>query len=253
MANYTDPSISVDFGQFLLQDSLLVPKSLLTYYPLLPLQDKDLILLLRLSNPLFRRGRMTLSEAAAALGVSENEARSLLSPLLAAQVLQPDADGTEFDCRPLFRFLQGCWLNERRCGEKETPGAASGDGLPDKERVLAMSRLYRRFEVELGHSLKYTENEQIRQWMEEDGLPAELIEEALRRAVLQDKATMSYINSILRDWQKKGYNTLEQVLELDTKPQKEKSGKMLSAEKKEEDIYWKQQLAAIEENSYRIR
>ena len=109
MANYADPSLSVGFGQFLLQDSLFVPKSLLTYYPLLPLQDKDLILLLRLSDPLFRRGRMTLAEAAAALGVSENEARSLLSPLLAAQVLQPDADGTEFDCRPLFVFLQGCW------------------------------------------------------------------------------------------------------------------------------------------------
>ena len=46
----------------------------------------------------------------------------------------------------------------------------------------------------------------------------ELIEEALKRAVLQEKRNFAYIKSILANWRQSGYNTLAQVQENDVKP-----------------------------------
>ena len=49
-------------------------------------------------------------------------------------------------------------------------------------------------------------------------MPPELIEEALKRAVLQEKRSFAYIKSILAKWREAGYATLEEVLKNDLKP-----------------------------------
>ena len=193
-----------------------------------------------------------MKEASTELGVSAEEVASLLQPLLAGGILGMDKSGRSYNANGLFRFLHECWLNEQRYslpGEQSGEQEASPGREWTKDYILTMSRLYRRFEAELGRSLKYSENEQIRQWLEDDGLPADLVEEALRRAVLRNKGTLAYINSILRDWEKKGFKTLEQVLELDVKPSKQR--KAAKQSDSDEDPEFLQQLAQIEADAFR--
>lgn len=55
----------------------------------------------------------------------------------------------------------------------------------------------------------------INEWIN-DGLPPEVINEALKEAVLENKINFKYINTILRRYVKAGIDTLEKV-ELDRK------------------------------------
>ena len=253
MTNTNDSFLSTGFAQFMLQDCLMIPKSLLENYRLLPMSEDELLLLLRLFGPLKRSGHITLKEAASELNLSTEETLLMLQSLVNCGALSLDRSGRSYNCSKLFRFLEECWLNEQR----NTPANTEQDEASplkrsqSKDYVLTMSRLYRRFEAELGRSLKYSENEQIRQWLEEDRLSVEMIEEALRRAVLQNKGTLAYINSILRDWSKKGYHSLEDVLELDTKPMKTKSGKNPAAFDEDDDEFLKQ-LAQIEADALKL-
>lgn len=59
------------------------------------------------------------------------------------------------------------------------------------------------------------EIEDINKWID-DGLPPEVINEALKEAVLENKINFKYINTILRRYVKSGIDTLEKV-ELDRK------------------------------------
>ena len=79
----------------------------------------------------------------------------------------------------------------------------------------ALSKRLARFEQELGRPLRYSESDRLRSWVEDEQTPPELIEEALKRAALRDKCSMSYIGSILKSWQKKHLTTLTMVLEQD--------------------------------------
>lgn len=253
MNNITDRYLSTSFAQFLFQDSLLIPHSLLENYQLLPMSDRELLLFLRLCGPLLRTGHIRLKEAAELLHVSTEEAAVSLQTLMDCGALGLDKSGSAYNCAPLFRFLHECWLDQQRSApaEERAEQPAPMQRNRAKDHVLCMGRLYRRFEAELGRSLKYSENEQIRQWLEEDALPADMIEEALRRAILQNKGTLAYINSILRDWSKKGYRSLEQVLELDTKPEKQKSGKPAQKHEREDQDFM-DQLAEIEAKAFKL-
>ena len=251
MTNTPDLFFSTSFAQFLLQDCVMIPKSLLNNYRLLPMGEAELLLFLRISGPLLKNGQITREEAAAELKLPVEEIDLLLQPLLACGALEIEQNSSIYHCNGLFRFLHECWLNEQRntsCGEEKA--VCPRQRMMAKDYVLTMSRLYRRFEAELGRSLKYSENEQIRQWLDEEGFSAEMIEEALKRAVLQNKGTLAYINSILRDWAQKGYCSLEQVLELDVKPTKHKTQRQ--ARERQEDDTFLEQLAQIEANAFKL-
>jgi len=71
--------------------------------------------------------------------------------------------------------------------------------------------LYSRFEKDFGRPLSPTECEQITKWQEAHD--PDVVMEALRRAVLNGKFNMRYIDSILLNWEKAGRRTLREVLE----------------------------------------
>lgn len=69
------------------------------------------------------------------------------------------------------------------------------------------------FEEEFGRPLSGLECEQIRQWLDRDGHPEWMINEALREAVLANKFSFKYIDRILFDWQR---NQIRTKAELET-------------------------------------
>src|SRR5690625_1312881 len=57
------------------------------------------------------------------------------------------------------------------------------------------------------------EIETINAWIDEDQLPPSLIKAGLRESVLMGKLNFKYIDRILRNWKKKGIQSVEQARE----------------------------------------
>ncbi len=78
----------------------------------------------------------------------------------------------------------------------------------DKEKVD--KNLYSIFESELGRTLSPLEYEKINEWSNE--ISSELIIEALKEAVFCGVNNFRYIETILSDWNKKGYKNKSDVI-----------------------------------------
>lgn len=72
-------------------------------------------------------------------------------------------------------------------------------------------------------NLSPIEQETIDYWLKD--YPHELILEAIKRAALSNKTTLRYVESILKDWQKKRITTLEEVERDDAAFNQKKGGK----------------------------
>ena len=70
------------------------------------------------------------------------------------------------------------------------------------------------FEENLGRPLSPIEYEKIKEW--EKDINRELIEYALKTAILNNKKSLNYIGAILRNWKTAGYKTKQDVID-DTK------------------------------------
>lgn len=70
--------------------------------------------------------------------------------------------------------------------------------------------IFEAFEVEFGRPLSPTECEYIKAWIE-DGFSEEILKEALKEAVYSGVPKLRYIDSIIYEWRKKGYKTVEDV------------------------------------------
>ncbi len=249
MANKT-PELTIAFSRRLLNDCLPVPATLLKHYRLWGLNEQELIILLRIIQPLISQGRVSAEAVAAEFSLTPADVPLLVQPFIDNLMLAPEGDGYNGD--GLMRDLFQLWLDEQsRANDQPKPGRAKAfrpGGLEDREQVRLLSRLYRRFEADLGRNLGQTENERLRSWLNDDQTPPDLIEEALKRAKLHNKANFAYIDSILNDWRAKGLTTLELVQQLDVKaeagPTKKSRAGTRRAEKGEFDFVFEDKVKA---------
>ena len=216
-----DSQTACEYAAYILHDARLLPVSLLRRYGELDMTEKELIRLLRLISCCYNGGYTTLSRAAEEFGVGEDEAAALLRPFLDRRLLECDAETGVVSCDGLRRELYLLWVNQSRDTAEPSSDLTGLTPLPEREEMRALAHLYRRFEQEMGRPLRYTESDRLRCWVEDEQEPPELIEEALKRAALRDKCTMSYIGSILKSWRAKGLTTLSMVLEQDRPEEKE--------------------------------
>ncbi|MGK0551479.1 DnaD domain protein [Enterococcus faecalis] len=86
-----------------------------------------------------------------------------------------------------------------------------------EQKVALMStehevkQLYQNFEKEFGRHLSPIEMEMIGQWLDTDHYHPEIIQLALREAVLNQAYSLKYIDRILLAWERKNITTKEQV------------------------------------------
>ena len=80
---------------------------------------------------------------------------------------------------------------------------------------MTKAELFDNLQQCLGRMVTPFEIEDINKWID-DGLSPEVINEAVKEAVLENKINFKYINTILRRYIKSGIDTLEKV-ELDRK------------------------------------
>ncbi|KFN91146.1 chromosome replication initiation protein [Tetragenococcus muriaticus PMC-11-5] len=82
------------------------------------------------------------------------------------------------------------------------------------------------FEKEFGRALSPIEYQRIGQWIEEDEYSPDLIQLALKEAVLNQAYSLNYIDRVLLSWERKNITTEQQVEE----EQKRRKRKMLNKE-----------------------
>lgn len=96
----------------------------------------------------------------------------------------------------------------------------------EKDYEQKVQSLYQMFEKEFGRALSPIEYQRIGQWIEEDEYNLDLIQLALKEAVLNQAYSLNYIDRVLLSWERKNITTGQQVEE----EQKRRKRKLLKKE-----------------------
>ncbi len=184
--------------QHIIQDQLQIPRTLLTKYTKLGLDETEVLLILQLIR--FFQGDNefpTPAELAEHLTINEKQCSNILRKLIQKGLLmieQKENDLAQiseaYSINPLLEKL----YKEKEAEDKNTTGT-----------------IFILFEQEFGRPLSPFEIEMINTWLDEDEIAPELIKAGLRESVLMGKLNFKYIDRILREWKKKGIHTVEQA------------------------------------------
>jgi len=198
-----------------------IPKYLLTHYKELGLTDREMMVLIQIlceaeSNPypsiITLAGRMTASSE----DIEEVVGRLVERKLLSIERYWNPIDqkwGNTYSFVKLIDELAELWaikrsqqLDEERTlkQSQSTPKVVSTPSNP------SMENLVHTFEQELGRLLTHLECENIDRWLSSH-FSEELIIEALRRGVSAGIRNFRYLDSILREWEKKGLRTRAEI------------------------------------------
>lgn len=80
-----------------------------------------------------------------------------------------------------------------------------------EKQHLSEQELFQLFEAEFGRPLSPIEMQTIGMWLDDDHYAIELIELALREAVLSQVYNLKYVDRILLNWERKNIRTKDQV------------------------------------------
>lgn len=186
----------------ILTDQCSVPNILLDSYKAMGLSADETLFLMVLLRLKSKRIVMNFKNIAKGSAYTEKEIMSFLAPLIDKGFLSLN-NGDEV-------VLDG--LIEKFIEAKEMNTIKEEQGLPkvrkNAKEDKSFSELYHCFEQEMGRPLSPMEGERISYWYKKLKLPAELIKEALQRAVLYGKFNLRYIDSILDSWSRQGIRSL---------------------------------------------
>ncbi|MDN6161831.1 MAG: DnaD domain-containing protein [Atopostipes sp.] len=183
-----------------------IPTLLLEHYRELGLTNDEFILILQLKSHIDRGNYFPdLNRVAEAMDITKNSAFKAVHQLIQKKLLsietRKDEDGITEDIYSLdFLWEKLIALMEQDEKEEEI-----------EEEEKESKNLYSIFESEFGRPLSPMEMETLVMWVEEDNFSKELIQLALREAVLSQVYSFKYIDRILLNWKKKNIRTKEQV------------------------------------------
>lgn len=183
-----------------------IPNTLLMYYRDLGLSSNDLVVLIQLMSLVEIGQRFPDSQLLAdRLDVSREEAYKAIHQLMTKRVItietSSDEEGKtqdEFSFDLLYDRL--IYLMDEVEKTRES-----------KQETLTSKDLYRLFEEEFGRGLSAMEIQTLEMWIKEDNYSAEIIQAALKEAVLSQVYSLKYIDRILLTWEKKNIRTKDQV------------------------------------------
>lgn len=193
--------IALDF----ISDTTAIPNVLLDHYQDFNLSEQEVVFLFRLLRLKNCHIPLTYEEIAARFSCSNENIQHVACLLVEKGFITVDSEGIAnmYGLYDKFKEVWG-WQRKRSLEQRERQEAAQVD-----EDVFA--KLYKAFEREMGRPLSVIEGEQIKDWFYQVALPADLIYEALKMAVLRGKYSFAYIDKIVMDWHRKQYKTLAEV------------------------------------------
>ncbi|QKY69184.1 DnaD domain-containing protein [Lentibacillus sp. CBA3610] len=186
--------------QDILLNQVQVPVQLLDKYAALGLKEQEVMVILQLLRFLQEKNDFpTPNDLASHLTISEKECANILRKLIQKNFLSIEQLKNEHNQITESYSLNPLW---EKLYTEEAETNSQDDGT-----------IFILFEQEFGRPLSPFEIEMINTWLDEDKLPPSLIKAALRESVLMGKLNFKYIDRILRDWKKKGINSVEQARE----------------------------------------
>ena len=198
-----------------------IPKYLLTHYTEIGLNDREMMVLIQIlceaeSNPYpsiaTLAGRMSASSA----DIEEVVGRLVERKLLTIERYWNPIDqkwGNTYSFVKLIDELAELWAIERSQQLDEERTLKQNQSSPQSITTPinpSMENLVHTFEQELGRLLTRLECENIDRWLSSH-FSEELIIEALRRGVSAGIRNFRYLDSILREWEKKGLRTRAEI------------------------------------------
>ncbi|MGI8315328.1 DnaD domain-containing protein [Halobacillus mangrovi] len=189
--------------QSILDNQVMVPKQLLTDYTKLGLGETELVLIMQIHRYRTEGNSFpTPEELASTLTVSSQECSKILRSLIQKQLLSIEQQHNEQQVLNECYSLEPLWEKLFTYTPVQSP-----------ETQEFNENIFPLFEQEFGRPLSPFEIETINIWLDEDGQSPALIKAALREAVLMSKLNFKYIDRILREWKKKGIQTVQQARE----------------------------------------
>lgn len=200
--------------------TVAIPKYLLTHYMDIGLSDQEMILIIHILSEGERNTLLSPETLAQKMRSSKSKIEECIVNLQERRLLKIDKHwntgehqwNETYSIVGLIDELAEFWAieqvkkleQERRHEEK-----LISENKPDPHN-FPVGRIVNIFEQELGRPLTGLECEQINNWLASH-FSEELIIEALRRGVSAGIRTFRYLDSILREWEKKGLRTRAEV------------------------------------------
>ena len=186
----------------------VLPTLLLRHYRNFNLSNDELVLILQLKSYM-DKGDLFPSTKSIALNMNmtEDNVFRAIHQLTQKRVLSiettKDEKGVSQDAYSLSLLWEKLYILLK---QEQTEKVSQQKSVEDKN-------LFTLFEQEFGRTLSSFEMEILAKWMQEDKYSNELIQLALREAVLSQVYNFKYIDRILLNWEKKNIRTSVQAKE----------------------------------------
>ncbi|MFC4735858.1 DnaD domain-containing protein [Bacillus daqingensis] len=205
----------------LLQEKpFVLPALFFKSYKQLGLTDQEFLLTLHIHQLLEEGIKLPSPEMLSdRMSTDEHDISAILRQLLRKGLLeikeQPGSSASmiqeEMTLQPLYRKMA------------EQAGQPA-ESESRKQSEMEEGRLFQRFEEEFGRPLSSIEMEMISMWLDEDKHSCELIQSALKEAVISSKLNFRYIDRILFEWKRKGVKTPDQVRRMSEEVRHQRKG-----------------------------
>lgn len=210
--------------QHILLNQLSVPIPLLQSYKKIGLNENDVVVLLLIHQFLHIGNDFPKPEEIASyLTISEDECVQILRKLMTKNVLEIKELENENGKLSEAYSLEPLWQRIYTATEREEN---------DEGKIFVL------FENEFGRPLSPFEIETINIWLDEDRLAPNIIQAALREAVLMGKLNFKYIDRILREWKRKGIKSVQQIKQMNDRVKREPKVKIFEREKRDTSVYY---------------
>jgi len=213
----TNNNVYGGFSQALFfSGSVSIPSLLLDYYTDLGIADREMMFIIHIIFEVSRLQTEDLDvQIMRKMGITSTELKSLVQSLKNKGFLaintksQKNGNNLIYDFSGLIDQLFELWgISQYRLMEALEQGVNENNHCADVD--TASAKLISLFEKELGRPLTGFECEHIEKWLF-SGNSEDLVIEALRRGVSAGIRNFRYLDSILREWEKKGIRTLQEV------------------------------------------
>ncbi|AUI71232.1 DnaD domain protein [Companilactobacillus alimentarius] len=193
------------FNKFVDSGSTSINNLILKNYHKLGMTEKDLIVYLALSMYGQKGNTFPMAkDLADDTGMDEASIYTIIQGLIKLGIIELKTimdhhqQRDIYSLTPIYHRIQSLLQQEQQS---------------DKQHKLMSDteELFRKIEVEFGRPLSPIEQEQIHQWIDDDHYSVELIDLALREAVLNQAYSLKYMDRILISWEKSNIKTAEQL------------------------------------------
>ncbi|GEO57100.1 DnaD domain protein [Companilactobacillus bobalius] len=193
------------FNEFVESGSTNINNLILQNYHNLGMTEKDLIVYLALSMYAQRGVTFPMAkDLAKNTGMDEASIYTIIQGLIKLGVIELKTimdhhqQRDIYSLTPIYHRIKNLLQQEQESNQQN--------------RLMSETEeLFKKIEVEFGRPLSPIEQEQIHQWIDDDHYSVELIDLALREAVLNQAYSLKYMDRILISWEKSNIKTAEQL------------------------------------------